>query len=75
MAVNEPGTSQLGRRVATGIVLVAVAVAALWVGGYPFAVLVAACVLVMFTEWAAMHRLPLLLRRLGLAVLDRKSVV
>lgn len=63
------GSSQLGQRVVTGVVLVAVAIAALWAGGYPFAVLAAAAVLVMFTEWTAMHRLPLLLRRLGLAVL------
>ncbi|WP_235902669.1 phosphatidate cytidylyltransferase [Sandarakinorhabdus oryzae] len=59
----------MGQRVATGVVLVAVAVAALWAGGYPFAVLAAAAVLVMFTEWTTMHRLPLLLRRMGLAVL------
>lgn len=69
MAASQPGASQLGQRVVTGVVLVAVALAALWAGGYPFAVLAAAAVLVMFTEWAAMHRLPLLLRRLGLAVL------
>lgn len=61
--------SQLGQRVATGIVLVAVAVTALWLGGYAFAALAAAAVLIMFTEWTAMHRLPLLLRRLGLALL------
>ena len=61
--------SQLGQRVATGVVLVAVAVTALWLGGPAFAVLAAAAVLVMFTEWATMHRLPLLLRRLGLALL------
>lgn len=69
MAASKGVGSQLGQRVATGVVLVAVAVAALWAGGYPFAVLAAAAVLVMFTEWTAMHRLPLLLRRLGLAVL------
>ena len=60
---------QLGQRVSTGLVLVAVAVAALWFGGIGFALLAAAAVLVMFSEWAAMHRLPSLLRRLGLAVL------
>jgi phosphatidate cytidylyltransferase len=60
---------QLRQRVITGIALVTVAVAALWFGGVAFAGLVAAAVLVMFSEWAAMHRLPSLLRRLGLAVL------
>jgi phosphatidate cytidylyltransferase len=61
--------SQLGQRVMTGVVLVLVAVAALWFGGPAFALLAAAAVLVMFTEWAAMHRMPALLRRLGLALL------
>jgi phosphatidate cytidylyltransferase len=60
---------ELPKRVATGVVLVGVAVAALWLGGLAFAALASAAVLVMFTEWATMHRLPLLLRRLGLAVL------
>jgi phosphatidate cytidylyltransferase len=61
--------SQLRQRVITGALLVVVAVAALWFGGVGFAGLVAAAVLVMFNEWAAMHRLPSMLRRLGLAVL------
>lgn len=68
-AAVPPVSSQLRQRVITGAVLVAVAVAALWAGGIAFAGLVAAAVLVMFNEWAAMHRLPVLLRRLGLAVL------
>ncbi|MEI6417702.1 MAG: phosphatidate cytidylyltransferase [Sphingomonadales bacterium] len=61
--------SSLGRRVATGLVLAPLAIAALWLGGLPWAGLVAAAVLIMFNEWAAMHRLPTLLRRLGLGVL------
>jgi CDP-diglyceride synthetase len=64
MAV-QGGGSQLGQRVVTGVVLVAVAVAVLWLGGPAFAVLAAAAVLVMFTEWTAMHRLPLLQPALG----------
>lgn len=60
---------ELGKRVATGVVLVGVAVSALWLGGLAFAALAAAAVLIMFTEWTAMHRIPLLGRRLGLAVL------
>lgn len=64
-----PISRQLRQRVITGLVLAAAAVAALWFGGVAFAGLVAAAVLVMFSEWAAMHRLPILLRRLGLAVL------
>ena len=60
--------NQLRQRVITGAALVAVAVAALWFGGVAFAALTAAAVLVMWSEWAAMHRLPVMLRRLGLAV-------
>lgn len=61
--------SQLGQRLVTGVVLVAVAVAALWVGGLAYGALAAVAILIMFTEWTAMHRLPLLLRRLGLGLL------
>lgn len=70
MAV-EPARARgsLTPRIVTGLVLVAVAVAALWLGGLPFAGLVAAAVLVMFTEWTAMHRLPMVVRRGGLAIL------
>lgn len=60
---------QLRQRLITGVALVVVAVAGLWFGGVAFAGLVAAAVLLMFSEWAALHRLPSLLRRLGLAVL------
>lgn len=56
-------------RIVTALVLVAVAVTALWLGGLPFAGLVAAAVLVMFTEWTGMHRLPPLVRRAGLGIL------
>ncbi|OSZ70597.1 hypothetical protein CAP39_06385 [Sphingomonas sp. IBVSS1] len=60
---------ELGKRIATGIPLVATAVAALWAGGIAFAGLAAVAVLLMWAEWAAMHRLPLIVRRIGLAVL------
>ncbi len=60
---------ELPKRVATGLVLVAAALAALWLGGLAFAVFAAAAVLVMFTEWTAMLRVPLLGRRLGLGLL------
>lgn len=56
-------------RLATGIVLIAVALAAVWVGGFGFAALVAVGSLAMFGEWAAMHRLPRGLRLAGLATL------
>ncbi len=60
---------ELPKRIATGLVLVAVAVAALWAGGIAFAALAAVAVLLMWVEWTAMHRLPLPVRRIGLAVL------
>ncbi len=66
---------ELGKRIATGLVLVAAAVAALWAGGIAFAALAAVAVLLMWAEWAAMHRLPLLARRLGLAVLGGTMVL
>ena len=66
---------ELPRRVATGIVLVAVAVSALWLGGLFWAALATAAVLLMFTEWAAMHRLPALGRRLGLGLLAGAAIL
>jgi phosphatidate cytidylyltransferase len=60
---------ELPRRIATGLLLVAVAIGALWAGGMAFAALAAVAVLLLWAEWAAMHRLSLLARRLGLAVL------
>jgi phosphatidate cytidylyltransferase len=66
---------ELPKRVATGLVLVGVAVTALWLGGLLWAVLATATVLIMFTEWAAMQRLPSLGRRLGLALLAGAAVL
>lgn len=59
----------LGQRVATGLVLLVVAIAVLWTGGLAFAGLAAAAVLLMFAEWAVLHRLPRLVLRIGLVVL------
>ncbi len=56
-------------RIATGIVLIAVAIAAVWLGGTVFSALVAAAILTMFAEWAVMHRMGRGLRLAGLAVL------
>ncbi len=56
-------------RVATGLVLVAVALAAVWLGGMAFTALVSAATLVMFMEWAVMHRLHRSVRLGGLALL------
>ncbi len=56
-------------RVVTGVVLVVVALAAVWLGGFAFTALVAAAVLVMFAEWAVMHGLNRGVRLAGLALL------
>ncbi|KPF80522.1 hypothetical protein IP88_00120 [alpha proteobacterium AAP81b] len=58
----------LATRALTGVVLVAVALAAVWAGGAVFTALVAAGALLMFAEWAVMHRLPRPLRLAGLAL-------
>lgn len=66
---------ELPKRIATGLVLVAVAIAALWFGGMAFAGLAAAAVLIMFAEWTAMLRVPVLGRRLGLALLAGAAIL
>lgn len=62
------GTNPLLLRVATGVVLVVVALGAVWQGGMLFTALVAAAVLLMFAEWSVMHRLPRFVRLAGLVV-------
>ena len=59
----------------TAIVLVVVALAAVWLGGAAFTALVAAAVLVMFAEWAVMHRLDRLVRLVGLAIVGGTVVL
>jgi phosphatidate cytidylyltransferase len=61
--------SSLVPRIVTGLVLVAVALAAVWLGGAVFAALVAAATVVMFAEWAVMQRLARGVRVAGLALL------
>jgi phosphatidate cytidylyltransferase len=57
------------KRIVTGVVLIIVALAAVRYGGSGFTALIAAATLVMFAEWAVMHRLGRLVMRAGLAVL------
>jgi phosphatidate cytidylyltransferase len=56
-------------RIATGIVLVALALFAVWQGGLVFTALAAAAGLLMFAEWAVMHRLSRGVRLAGLVVI------
>ncbi len=67
--VPSPTRNPLLTRIATGVVLIAVAVVAVWLGGAVFSALVAAAILTMFAEWAVMHRMGRGLRLAGLAVL------
>lgn len=62
------GTNPLLLRVVTGVVLVVVALAAVWQGGVLFTALVAAAVLLMFAEWSVMHRLGRGVRLAGLVL-------
>ncbi len=59
----------LVKRIITGVVLIIVALAAVRFGGIGFTALVAAATLVMFAEWAVMHRLGRMVMRAGLAIL------
>lgn len=56
-------------RIITGLVLLVLALAAVWWGGMPFLALVALATLIMWAEWAAMMQLGLGLRRVGLVLL------
>lgn len=67
-AVSMPRGGGLGTRVLTGIVLIAVALAAVRLGGLAFAALVALAVLLMFAEWAVMHEISRRFRLGGLAI-------
>jgi len=62
-------TSQLGARLIVGILLIVIALAALFAGGFAFGALVAVAVLLMFAEWSQMFRFPRALRLAGLVAL------
>lgn len=59
----------LSLRIATGAVLIAVALGAVWFGGLVFSALVAAAVLLMYAEWSVMHDISRRFRLAGLAVI------
>ena len=50
--------SDLSTRAVAGIVMIAVASAAIWFGGWPFRLLVLAAAVLMLIEWGDMHRVP-----------------
>lgn len=61
--------SALATRIVVGVLLIAVAIAAVWAGGIAFTALVSLAVLLMFAEWSVMHGVSRGLRLAGLAVL------
>ena len=66
---EKPARNPLLTRIATGVVLISVALTAVWLGGPVFAALIAAATLVMFAEWAVMHRIGRGVRLAGLLLL------
>lgn len=68
-ALAAADASALQLRVVTGVALVAMALIAVWLGRGAFLAMVAAATLIMWAEWAVMHRLTRLETRAGLAVL------
>ena len=50
--------SDLGTRAAAGLVMIAVALAALWAGGIAFWLLASAAAMLMIGEWAGLVRSP-----------------
>ena len=62
--MSEAAPSDLPTRFAAGVVMIAVAVAATLLGGWPFRILVAVAAAIMLIEWSDMHRVE---RRWGYA--------
>ncbi len=56
MSAAAPPSSDLTTRFAAGVAMIAVAVAAIWFGGWSFRLLVAAAAAIMIIEWCDMHR-------------------
>lgn len=61
--------SDLATRFAMGVVMIAVAAVATYLGGWPFRLFVLAAAAVMLIEWADMHRVPRLWAYLGIVLL------
>lgn len=62
-------TSDLTVRFAAGVAMAAVACAAIWLGGWPFRILVAFGAAIALAEWSDMHRVPRLWCIVGAATL------
>ncbi len=66
---DRPPAGDLLPRIIVGLLLIVLALAAVWNGGWWFTALVALGVLLIFSEWAVMHGIPRLPRLGGLLVL------
>ena len=64
-----PGMTPLALRIVTGVVLIAVALAAVWLGDTAFLALTTIAVLLMFAEWSVMFGIGRGLRLAGLVLL------
>lgn len=62
-------SADLTTRFAMGVFLIALALAAIWFGGWPFRVLVLIGAAIMFAEWTEMHRVSWLWTWLGVPLL------
>jgi phosphatidate cytidylyltransferase len=67
--------SDLLTRFAAGVVMIAVACVAIYLGGWPFRLLVGAGAAVMMLEWGDMHRVPRPWTWLGVALLVAPALV
>jgi phosphatidate cytidylyltransferase len=70
-----PPGSDLTTRFAAGVAMIAVACVAIYVGGWPFRLLVAAGAAAMLVEWGDMHRVPRFWTWLGVASLAAPTLI
>ena len=75
--MSEPSAPQsdLLTRFSAGVVMIAVACVAIWLGGWPFRLLAAAAAAAMMVEWGDMHKVPRGWTWLGVALLAAPTLV
>jgi phosphatidate cytidylyltransferase len=75
--MSEPAApeSELLTRFATGVVMIAIACVATYLGGWPFRLLVAAAAAAMMVEWGGMHRVVRGWTWLGVALLAAPTLI
>jgi phosphatidate cytidylyltransferase len=75
--MSEPAAAQsdLLTRFAMGVVMIAVACVAIWLGGWPFRLLAAAAAAAMMVEWGDMHKVPRGWTWLGVALLAAPTLI